>query len=222
MTGEAPLTPEEEEEALAAELALGLLAGEERAAAEARAARDPGFAARVEGWRARLAPLDDEVAEVPPPASLRARVLATALPAPPAPRRLPWRAALIPGALAGGLAAALAFALYLAAPAPRGVEVARLATQDARLVYEVRHEGGALTVARTAGEGAAPGQVHELWIIAPGAAPVSLGLLDRGGLSVPYPVPPAGWTLAVSVEPAGGSPTGAPTGPVILTATTPG
>jgi anti-sigma-K factor RskA len=53
-------------------------------------------------------------------------------------------------------------------------------------------------------------------VIAPGAAPVSLGLLGDAPLQVAYPVPPAGWTLAVSVEPAGGSSTGAPTGPVIL------
>ena len=53
---------------------------------------------------------------------------------------------------------------------------------------------------------------------APGAAPVSLGLLRDDPLSVRYPAWLAGWVLAVSVEPEGGSPTGAPTGPVILTA----
>ncbi len=58
--------------------------------------------------------------------------------------------------------------------------------------------------------------MHELWIIAPDAAPVSLGLLADGPLTVQYPMPPRGWTLAVSIEPAGGSPTGAPTGPVII------
>ncbi|NJS39667.1 MAG: hypothetical protein HC783_12365 [Rhodobacteraceae bacterium] len=62
------------------------------------------------------------------------------------------------------------------------------------------------------------GRVHELWLIAPGAAPVSLGLLDAPELMVAYPRPPEGWTLAVSIEPAGGSPIGTPTGPVILTA----
>jgi anti-sigma-K factor RskA len=37
-------------------------------------------------------------------------------------------------------------------------------------------------------------------------------------LSVAYPVPPDGYVFAVSVEPSGGSPSGQPTGPVILTA----
>ena len=51
------------------------------------------------------------------------------------------------------------------------------------------------------------------------AAPVSLGLLQDQPLVITYPTPPAGFTFAVSVEPEGGSPTGQPTGPVILTAT---
>lgn len=60
--------------------------------------------------------------------------------------------------------------------------------------------------------------MHELWIIAPNANPVSLGLLQDRPLVVTYPEPPAGFVFAVSVEPEGGSPTGQPTGPVILTA----
>ena len=68
---------------------------------------------------------------------------------------------------------------------------------------------------RVAGSAAPAGQVQELWIIAPDAAPVSLGLLQEASLAVPYPTLPQGWTLAVSLEPAGGSPTGAPTGPVL-------
>lgn len=101
---------------------------------------------------------------------------------------------------------------------PKPALVAVLATADARLAYEVRHFGGELQVTRVAGVPAVAGQVHELWVIAPGAAPVSLGLLDDPQLVVTYPRPPAGWTLAVSIEPAGGSQTGAPTGPVILAA----
>jgi anti-sigma-K factor RskA len=65
--------------------------------------------------------------------------------------------------------------------------------------------------------GAAPptDRAYEAWLIAPGAAPVSLGLIGAEPLRVPYPDPPQGWTLAVSLEPAGGSPVGAPTGPVL-------
>jgi len=62
---------------------------------------------------------------------------------------------------------------------------------------------------------------HQLWLIPQGGKPVSLGLL-RGGapqrVSVPLSLAPyvgAAATLAVSVEPTGGSPTGQPTGPVV-------
>lgn len=69
---------------------------------------------------------------------------------------------------------------------------------------------------------AGPKQSYELWLIPKeGGAPLSLAVLGR--LDARLVVPEghrarlrAGATLAVSVEPAGGSPTGAPTGPVIL------
>jgi anti-sigma-K factor RskA len=73
--------------------------------------------------------------------------------------------------------------------------------------------------------GAAPpqGRDFELWALPPNAPPQPLGVLARGSVArLPLPAPsgrlladvPA---LAVSVEPPGGSPTGAPTGPVVYT-----
>lgn len=62
----------------------------------------------------------------------------------------------------------------------------------------------------------------ELWLIGPSGVPVAVGLLPLDGrheMPLPMEVPEgAELTLAVSLEPQGGSPTGAPTGPVILTA----
>ena len=60
--------------AMAAELALGLLEGAERAEALRLMLADPGFAAEVEAWRARLAPLYDGYAQVPAPAGLMDRI----------------------------------------------------------------------------------------------------------------------------------------------------
>ena len=64
-------------------------------------------------------------------------------------------------------------------------------------------------------------QAHELWLLpSDGAAPISLGVLDpQGDTRRPLPADVAarltpGAGLAVSLEPAGGSPTGAPTGPI--------
>jgi anti-sigma-K factor RskA len=64
-------------------------------------------------------------------------------------------------------------------------------------------------------------RVPELWIIPADGKPRSLGLMPAGGPSS-MPVAPGhkphlhqGATFAISREPPGGSPTGAPTGPVI-------
>ncbi|MDX1563608.1 MAG: anti-sigma factor, partial [Gammaproteobacteria bacterium] len=70
-----------------------------------------------------------------------------------------------------------------------------------------------------------PDSDYELWMLPDdGSAPVSLGLMPEQGdavlalVSAQIDVLIATSTLAVSVEPTGGSPTGAPTGPVIYTA----
>ena len=68
---------------------------------------------------------------------------------------------------------------------------------------------------------AGPLQSYELWVIPEGGAPISLAVLGQldGTLRVPEGHVERlrkGALLAISVEPAGGSPTGAPTGPVIL------
>ena len=77
-----------EDELLAAEYALGVLAGTERAAAARRIARERGFAALVAAWEERLAPWAAEIADVaPPPQS------GTASP-PPCPRTRRKRAGL--------------------------------------------------------------------------------------------------------------------------------
>jgi anti-sigma-K factor RskA len=66
-----------------------------------------------------------------------------------------------------------------------------------------------------------------LWLIAGNNAPVSLGVLpDAGAVTLmvaeALAVQLAGGTLAISDEPDGGSPTGAPTGAVLATATVSG
>lgn len=210
---DAPLTPQEAEDALAAEYVLGVLDAAERAEVAARIKRDAAFAARVTDWELRLGGLNDGFAEAPAP-NLLPKIEARLFPKPAPTRRFG-----VFGWLAGGLvAASLALVSITILAPPRPDRVATLATADNRLAYQVTHFGGSLQVTRVAGVPAVPGQVHELWVIAPGASPVSLGLLQDRPLVVSYPVPPAGFVLAVSIEPEGGSPTGAPTGPVILTA----
>lgn len=213
---EAPLTPQDADDALAAEYVLGVLDLAERTEAEARIRRDPAFAARVSDWEARMAGLNDAFAEAPAP-DLLPKIEARLFPQPAAPSRR--RLGLNLGWFAGAaLAAVVVLATVATLAPPRPEPVATLATADRRLAYAVTHFGDKLQVARVAGVPAVPGQVHQLWIIAPGGSPVSLGLLEDKPLVIDYPVPPPGFVFAVSIEPAGGSPTGLPTGPVILTA----
>ena len=210
-----PLPDHDADDMLAAEEVLGALDLTERAVVEARLKRDPGFVARVEAWEMRLAGLNDGFAEAPAP-DLLPRIEARLFPAPP---RQPLRSLSVLRWLSGMAFGAVLALLTLATLGPPSlVPIALLATADNRLAYEVASMGDRLRITRVAGVPAVAGQVHELWVIAPGAAPVSLGLLQDDPLIVAYPTPPAGWVLAVSVEPEGGSPTGQPTGPVILTA----
>lgn len=210
-TDDAPLTPEEQADALAAEYVLGVLPLSERLAVEARIKTDAAFAARVADWEDRLAPLNDGYAEMPAP-DLLPKIEARLFPTPAKPPRRP-----LFGWLAGAVTAVALVLTGMAVlvPPSAGTLVAVLGEADAALRFEARFDGQALTVIRVAGSAAPEGQVQEVWLIAPEAAPVSLGLLPGERLSVAYPEAPAGWTLAVSLEPAGGSPTGAPTGPVL-------
>lgn len=207
-----PLSPAEEADALAAEYVLGVLDLPERLAAEARIKTDAAFRAAVAAWEERLAPLAEDYAEVPAPDHLKA-IEARLFPvAAPVRRRPLW------GWLSGALAAvAVGVAVLLMQPAPMQ-DVAMLATEDHSVVYMVQQQGGMMKVTRMEGSAAPEGQVHELWIIPPGGAPQSLGLLADASVEMEHDMPEPGWTLAVSMEPAGGSPTGQPTGPVLMAA----
>ena len=69
------------------------------------------------------------------------------------------------------------------------------------------------------------GNVYQLWLLPPGANPLSLGLLtaDSGVRETELSLAQIDAlritsTLAISIEPTGGSPTGLPTGPVVYQA----
>ena len=74
--GTAPTGPDGrlELDALAGEFVLGSLSESERRDADLRLTTDPDFARLVADWRQRLAPLDESVPPVAPPADLFARI----------------------------------------------------------------------------------------------------------------------------------------------------
>lgn len=65
------------------------------------------------------------------------------------------------------------------------------------------------------------GHSLELWYIGDDKPPRPMGLIDKSPatMSIPAGAGGAGATFAVSVEPPGGSTTGAPTGPVVYKGT---
>jgi anti-sigma-K factor RskA len=211
---------DDELRALAAEYALGLLEPAEARAFERALEVDPDLRAEYAFWAGELADLAAAIPAVPPPPGLRAKLEARLF---PEERQSFWRRLGLVPALAGALGAALiALAvtnLGLLAPQPglAPAFVAEIAGEGRALVVRATFDParGTLRVAPQVG-GAPEGSVLELWLIAQDGVPVSLGLLAAGGETVL--VPPAdlaaqlpGATLAVSAEPPGGSPTGAPT-----------
>ncbi len=222
------------DEALAMDAALGALGREELRAAERRMRSDPAFRTLVENWQATLAPLADDIAPLAPPPAVWDAIMADIAPAPvlrtaAAARPSLWNSlALWRGlALAGGAAAAVAL-LPLAGPAPAVAPmlVATLAATDGTALVAAAYDParGAVVLA-PAGHRDDPGKSAELWAIEGTAPPRSLGvievdhanahLLTKARLAGLKP----GVTLAISIEPLGGSPTGLPTGPVVATGT---
>ncbi len=217
-----PMTGEERD-ALAAELALGLLEGEDRAQAMRLMLSDPAFASEVEAWNARFEPLYDHFDERPSPAlwpAIQRRLgsganhhLQRALGR--------WRI----GALASGaLAASLALVL-LVRPTPAPVEIARapdstviaqLGASDAAALLAATYDPAAgvlrIRAMRLPGSTLAP----ELWVIPADGVPRSLGLIATDGVSrVAVAVPHRalltdGATLAITLEPRDGAPHRAP------------
>lgn len=211
---------------LAAELVLSLLEGDELQRARARTMTDAAFAARVAGWQERLVALTDDIAPVAPPRRARKRLMKRLFTAPPVPlseRLWVWKGLTI---------AAVSLAAYLGIQQlgpeePQGT-TALFATQLAneaaalQVLAVLDPASGDVSLSRVSGQEAA-GRAFELWAIVPDAAPVSLGVLPDGErMRVTLPEALRGRegqiTLAISDEPAGGSPTGAPTGDILAAA----
>jgi anti-sigma-K factor RskA len=207
-----PLTPREEDDAFAGEYVLGVLDAADRARAEARIRHEPVFAAAVAAWEQRLSGLNDDYDEVPAP-NLLPKIEARLFPVAARPQRS-WF-----GWLAGAAAAAaIAIAALMVVPGPTAPElVATLQGEGQPLVITASYADGILSVSQSAGPAAAAGSVYELWLIDGDTAPVSLGLIEAASAEHPVARIPEGAILAISLEPAGGSPTGAPTGPVLVT-----
>lgn len=224
---------------LAAEYAAGLLRGPAKRRFESLLPAHPALRGAVRAWQDRLMPLTGVVtAQAPSPEvwkRIEARIhggasaQATARNAAASAgwwRQLSfWRGF---SAVAG--LAALTLAVMQANPgtaAPPIIVVMSPATPapgaaaggvvPASFVASISGDGRAVVTRPLVNVNLESGRVLELWAGAGNSAPRSLGLISANGASVvgKTRLPEGTDHLAVSLEPPGGSPTGAPTGPVL-------
>jgi len=228
-------------DALAAQYVAGTLRGPARRRFEALLAAHPGLRQAVAAWRARLMPLTGAVEPQAPPASawqgIEQRLWPTAAPstAAEAAHTAPWWRTLAfwRGASAFATVAAIGLGVLLATPQPQAPPVivvlqaadgAPAGTGGGSFVASFSADGRSLVTRPVQPVALQVDRALELWAVPPQGAPRSLGLVSASGLTVIQrdKLPQAlldqrnTAALAVSVEPPGGSPTGAPTGPVVF------
>lgn len=207
---------------LAAEYVLGTLRGRARRRFE-RWLVSPQVGDIVKGWEERLAGLEPRLDKVTPPSTVWRGIE----------NRLELRRKPVTRWLA--IAASLIFITvigFYAIKPPETVQLAATRTaviqENPQTIYwnvELLGDNQELAVQVQAAHLLESGKALELWVLpAPGVnngQPVSLGLLPASGaerrvLTAAQRAALVGaQQLAVSLEPAGGSPTGLPTGPVL-------
>ena len=230
MSDERNMSEDDGRDFAAAEYVLGVLSASDRRAAEARIVRDPAFAADVAFWEARLGGLAEGVVPVAPPAEIWRRIEAKIAAAVelPSQRQGLWQSLAFwrTLALASAMVAAASFGglFYLARlPSVGPPLVASLDEKSGQpgFVAASNPADGSVTIIPAALLSGEAQRAYELWVIPPGGSPHSLGLVDPAR-PVKVVVPPELWphvsadsTLAITLEPPGGSPTGKPTGPIV-------
>ena len=239
------ITREEERGVLAGEYALGVLEGEESAAARRLVLSDRGFADLVRWWEDRLAVMaEDAVAQQPServwPAIEHRLGLQDAVAQPRTVERATGLSgARLWGALAASAAAAAAITLLVVnpvarqpAPVPTPQET-QLASAT-RYVANAQSEDGAIRLAglvepdsnllQVRVEGLAPGegQAAELWAVPEGGAPRSLGTIPADGIvsldlaAAQRSALGTGAALAVTYEDPASIPNDAPTSDILI------
>ena len=211
--------------ALAAEYVIGTLRGRARRRFESLMREDAAVAAIVRRWESDLTPLAERIAPVEPPARVWRAIeerIAPSRPAAAAPSGAgAWRAF---GFLAGGAASVLLAAFLWLSQGPRGeplfVAVLNTAESEPRMVVSM-HQPDILRVRVVRPWPKQEGRGLELWVLPKEGAPRSLGMVDNATgdtiihITSADPRVQGAQALAISMEPAGGSPTRQPTGPVL-------
>ncbi len=219
---DAPELPEDDQ-ALAAEYVLRLMDADAERAFELRLVSEPALQDQVRLWEADFASLAEAIPETVPPAIVKRRVMEQLSGKPKRRAYGLWRW-LLPSALAVFAAAFLFLSPILRGPDFDPAFHVSLLAEDGSLQIEagLSPDNNLFKVLRPVGD-PRPNRALEIWIIAEGSdTPVSLGVLPAER-EILFEMDPEladlieGGTMAVSDEPLGGSPTGAPTGDILAT-----
>ncbi|MEM7765733.1 MAG: anti-sigma factor [Pseudomonadota bacterium] len=216
--------PPEVIDLLAAEYVVGTLDGAARRRFEQLLRQRADARLATWEWEQRLHGLYAEIEPVRPPRSLWRRIRRQVDNRNRRPRLRP-RLGYI------GVSAAIAvFAFWLggllpgdrAAVAPERMAIFADNSSQPLWVLSIDVDTSEMVVQALGAEPLADDLIHELWVLPADRDPQSLGLLRVAPGRVERTLAPAllsvieqSATLAISIEPAGGSPTGLPTGPVI-------
>lgn len=213
-------------DALCGEYLLGTLRGAARRRFERALREEAHTALRLQHWQEIFSPRYSPMMEVQPSAQvwnrLERELRLSRYRARWYRRATFWRGWAV--AATAALLITLGWQLWPLISERAPVQIAELAGADpsARVFAALYRDRRTLELRAARPVIAGPAQSYELWLLpAEGGPPVSLAVL--GALDARVRLAEshaqrlrAGGKLAVSVEPAGGSPTGGPTGPVIL------
>lgn len=211
-------------EHLAGEYVLGTLRSAPRRRFERLCTASAAARTRVYRWEDDLSTLSGVLKGVAPSARVWTGVehrLFGVGTARPAPSRI-WRLAIAASVVAVALMVGLIVREQYARRELQTLAV--LGPDAAHSLWRIERsrELTALTIRVVGPVQPAPSRAYELWALPRGGKPVSLGLLPLNGTlqrslsGVQNAALLAADKLAVSIEPAGGSPTGGPTGPIVI------
>ena len=204
-------------EALAAEYVLGTMRGGARRRFESLLPAHVELRSATAAWQERLLPLTEAIDPVEPPGEVWRKIS----------DRLDRRKSVVTGTWQrlsfwrGFAALASVAALAAAAVGARTTTTAAAASAagTSPIVASISGDGTSLVMRPIVPVAAQPDRALELWAVpTDGTSPRSLGVLPTGAgatVTLRAKVLAGVDTLAVSVEPPGGSPTGKPTGPIV-------
>ncbi|KXG85485.1 anti-sigma factor [Agrobacterium bohemicum] len=225
------------DDVIAAEYVLGVLSADDRRQVEHRIRSEDFFARRVRQWEDHFAGLNESYKPVAPDISTYVAIESRLFQSDKQTKAgfLPslwgslafWRGVSALTTACAVLAAGSFVVLPWSSQTQKMSYMAELSSPDDPMALMVSYDAGTGRMVLTpmaAGEKAQ--KSLQLWLVKEDGTPYSLGLVDpheNAEMMIPADMRSQlqdGMTLAVSLEPYGGSPTGKPTGPVLASGTT--